>query len=186
MPVPPRSTAAPRGLLLTLDGVDRVTLGVGHAVRWLTLLIPLVCFTYAVLRKLLPWGHNGFSELQWYLFAFVYLLAAGYTLLRGEHVRVDVLRRHLRPRTRHLVDLAFLLPLTFICSAMAVASWDFWWISLQQRETPEDVAIGLERWPVKLALCLGFGLLALQAFAESLRRVAWLNRWLPEDADVAR
>lgn len=180
------AATCPRGLRRLIALLDRLTLAVGHAVRWLTLLIPLVCFSYALLRKLLPWGHNGFSELQWYLFAFVYLLAAGYTLLRGEHVRVDVLRRWFAPRTRHLVDLAFLLPLTVICAALAVGSWDFWWVSLQQRETPEDVLTGLERWPIKLALCLGFGLLALQALNESLKRIAWLHHWLPEKTDDAR
>lgn len=75
-------THAARAVVALVRTLDGVTTAVGSGVRWLTLAIPLVCFLYAVARKLLPWGHNGFSELQWYLFAIVYLLAAGYTLAR--------------------------------------------------------------------------------------------------------
>jgi TRAP-type mannitol/chloroaromatic compound transport system permease small subunit len=165
-----------------LDGVTRA---VGGAARWLTLAIPLVCFTYAVIRKLFPWGHNGFSELQWYLFAAVYLLAAGYTLLLGQHVRVDFFWRRFGPTARCCVDIGFLLPLMAICLYLAASYWDFWLVSFRQREGPEDVLVGLERWPVKLALFLGFSLLALQCASEALKRAAVLKRWLPASAVYA-
>jgi TRAP-type mannitol/chloroaromatic compound transport system permease small subunit len=159
--------------------LDQITTWVGQSVRWLTLVIPIVCFTYAVVRKLLPWGHNGLSELQWYLFATVYLLAAGYTLLLDQHVRVDFFWRKFSFQTKCCIDLMFLLPLLAICAYLAVAYWDFWIVSFRQQEGPEDVLIGLERWPVKLALFLGFSLLALQCLAESLKRVAVLQGWMP-------
>jgi TRAP-type mannitol/chloroaromatic compound transport system permease small subunit len=162
--------------------IDRLTLRAGEAVRWLTLAIPLVCVGYAVARKMFRWGHNGFSELQWYLFACVYLVAAGYTLLRQEHVRVDVLWRHFSLRTRCAIDLFFLSTLGLVCIHLAHAYWDFWTVSLRQREGPEDVLVGLERWPVKLALFVGFTLLALQCLAEVLRRVCVLRGWLPASA----
>jgi TRAP-type mannitol/chloroaromatic compound transport system permease small subunit len=158
--------------------LDRITRAVGDAVCWLTLLIPLVCFGYAVVRKLARWGHNGFSELQWYLFATVYLLAAGYTLLRDQHVRVDVFWRVFRPATRCAIDIALLLPLLVVCLFLANAYWDFWLVSAAQREGPEDVLTGLERWPIKLALFVGFGLLAMQCASELLKRWAVLRGWL--------
>lgn len=170
------------GVVALAAAIDRVTMAVGGAVRWLTLAIPLVCVAYAVARKLLPWGHNGFSELQWYLFAAVYLLAAGYTLLLDQHVRVDFFWRRFGTATRCRIDLAFLLPLMAVCGYLAVSYWDFWLVSLRQREGPEDVLTGLERWPVKLALFAGFSLLALQCASEALKRAAVLRRWLPESA----
>jgi TRAP-type mannitol/chloroaromatic compound transport system permease small subunit len=170
-----------RGLVLTLvQVIDRLTRRAGETVRWLTLAIPLVCVSYAVARKIFPWGHNGFSELQWYLFGCVYLVAAGYTLLRQEHVRVDVLWRRFGLRTRCAIELAFLVPLGGICVYLAQDYWTFWTVSLRQREGPEDVLVGLERWPVKLALFAGFTLLALQCLAEALRRLALMRGWLPE------
>lgn len=167
---------------LLIARIDRLNLHAGEAVRWLTLAIPVVCVAYAVARKLFRWGHNGFSELQWYLFACVYLVAAGYTLLRQEHVRVDVLWRHFSLRTRCAIDLFFLGALGLVCIHLAQAYWDFWTVSLRQREGPEDVLVGLERWPVKLALFVGFTLLALQCLAEVLRRVCVLRGWLPASA----
>ena len=169
-------------ILPLVAGIDTLTRHAGESVRWLTLAIPVVCVSYAVARKLFRWGHNGFSELQWYLFGCVYLVAAGYTLLRQEHVRVDVLWRRFGPRTRCMIDLAFLVPLGLICVYLAQDYWGFWLVSLRQREGPEDVLVGLERWPVKLALFIGFTLLALQCLAEALRRLCVLRGWLPATA----
>jgi TRAP-type mannitol/chloroaromatic compound transport system permease small subunit len=170
---------AVRGVLLGIvSAIDRLTIAVGSTVRWLTLVLPLVCFGYAMARKLLPWGHNGFSELQWYLFAVIYLLAAGYTLLRDEHVRVDFFWRGFGWRTRCRIDLACLLPLCAVCAWLAGMYWDFWLVSVRQRDGPEDVLTGLERWPVKLALFVGFTLLALQAAGEALKRIAALLQWI--------
>lgn len=169
----------PRRCLAVTGAIDHLTLAVGTSVRWLTLLIPMVCFGYAVARKLFPWGHNGFSELQWYLFATVYLLAAGYTLLKDQHVRVDFFWRGFAVRTRCLIDLAFLMPLLGVCVALSVSYWDFWTVSVKLREGPEDVLTGLERWPIKLALFIGFALLALQVFSELLKRIACLAGWMP-------
>ncbi|WP_284617114.1 TRAP transporter small permease subunit [Aquabacterium humicola] len=157
--------------------IDAVTLRAGETARWLTLAIPVVCVSYALVRKLFRWGHNGFSELQWYLFACVYLVAAGYTLLRQGHVRVDVLWRRFPQRTRWIIDLVGLSLLAPICGYLAWAYWTFWTVSLRQREGPEDVLVGLERWPVKLALFAGFTLLALQCLAEALRLVGALRGW---------
>lgn len=183
---PPLTDAAPAALVLGLtNAIDRLTLRVGQTVRWFTLAIPVICFAYAVIRKLFDWGHNGLSELQWYLFAMVYLLAAGYTLLMGQHVRVDFFWRRFGIGTRCAIDLAFLVPLVAICVYMAAYFWDFWLVSLRQRETPEDVVVGLERWPIKLALFLGFALLGLQCLGESLKRMALLRAWLPASAVYA-
>lgn len=175
-PVPSMRLGA--AIVALAAALDRVTRAVGGAVCWLTLLIPLVCFGYAVARKLARWGHNGFSELQWYLFATVYLLAAGYTLLRDQHVRVDVFWRGFSATTRCAIDIAFLLPLLVVCIDLAGAYWDFWRVSVAQREGPEDVLTGLERWPIKLALFAGFALLAMQCVSELLKRWAVLQGWL--------
>lgn len=169
-------------LLGAVSALDRVTVAAGETVRWLTLVIPVVCVAYAVARKLLPWGHNGFSELQWYLFGIVYLISAGYTLMRGQHVRVDFFWRRLSPASRWRLELLFLVPLALISTYLAHGYWGFWLTSLMQREGPEDVLIGLERWPLKLALFVGFALLAMQSISETLRRCCFLlGRLEPND-----
>ena len=67
-----------------------------------------------MVRKAFNASSNGFLEIQWYLFAAVFLLAAGYTMLRQEHVKIDVvLHRFSRP-TQIKIEifgiLAFLFP----------------------------------------------------------------------------
>jgi TRAP-type mannitol/chloroaromatic compound transport system permease small subunit len=171
-------TTLSRRVVLLTRSIDTLTRWVGGGVRWLTLAIPLVCFTYAVIRKLFPWGHNGFSELQWYLFATVYLLAAGYTLLLGQHIRVDYFWRRFSVATRCRIDLFFLTALLLVSIYLSFSYWDFWLVSAKQREGPEDVLIGLERWPIKLALFMGFSLLALQCVSEALKRLSVLLGWM--------
>jgi TRAP-type mannitol/chloroaromatic compound transport system permease small subunit len=167
------------GVVAVTLRLDQITTWVGQSVRWLTLVIPIVCFSYAVIRKLFPWGHNGLSELQWYLFATVYLLTSGYTLMLDQHVRVDFFWRKFSVRTKCCIDLLFLLPLLAICGYLAFAYWDFWIVSFRLQEGPEDVLIGLERWPVKLALFLGLSLLTMQSMSEALKRLAVLRGWMP-------
>lgn len=170
-----------RSALAAVDAIDALNRGVGATLRWLVLAIPCIAVVYAVVRKLTPWGHNGWSELQWFLYAWVFMAGAGYTLLRGEHVRVDVLAARWHWRTRCRVEIAMHLLLWPACAYMAWHFWGFWVASASRPDGPEDVLLGLQRWPLKLAFFAGFTLLGLQSVAEVLRRVAWLRGWTPPE-----
>lgn len=117
---------------------------------------------------------NAFLEVQWYLFAASFLLAAGYTLLEKEHVKVDVINARLSLRTRVWIDvLGFALFLTPMCLIVLYYGTPFF---LQAWKTGEmsSNAGGLIRWPVYLMMPLGFGLLLLQGISEFIKRVAFL------------
>ena len=75
--------------------IDRLNAAVGHSVAWLVLAAVLISAGNAVVRKLLNTSSNAYLEIQWYLFAAVFLLAAGDTLRRQAHVRIDVLSARL-------------------------------------------------------------------------------------------
>ena len=111
-------------LLAVSGGIDALNRRIGHAVYWLILAAVLVSAGNAVSRYLFDLSSNAWLELQWYLFSAVFLLAAGYTLLHNEHVRIDVVFGHLRPRLRAWIDLIggifFLLPMSVI---IMVLSW---------------------------------------------------------------
>ena len=166
-------------VLRTVQGIDRVNRAVGAALAWVVLAIPCITVLYAVVRKLTPWGHNGWSELQWFLYAWVFMAGAGYTLLRGEHVRVDLLAARRPWRVRSRVEIAMHVLLWPPCAYMAWHFWSFWLASATHADGPEDVLSGLQRWPLKLAFFTGFALLLLQSVAEVLRRIAWLRGWSP-------
>jgi TRAP-type mannitol/chloroaromatic compound transport system permease small subunit len=169
--------AARHAALRAVRAIDSINGAAGAALRWLVLAIPCITVVYAAVRKLTPWGHNGWTELQWFLYAWVFMAGAGYTLLRGEHVRVDVFASRWTWRTRCRVEIAMHALLWPACAYMAWHFWGYWVASAAGPDGPEDVLTGLQRWPLKLAFFTGFALLWLQSIAEVLRRLAWLRGW---------
>ena len=85
-------------LLRLSRAIDALNGKVGRAAYWLVLAAVLVSAGNAVSRRALGMSSNAWLELQWYLFSAVFLLCAGYTLLRDGHVRIDVLAGRLSPR----------------------------------------------------------------------------------------
>ena len=169
------------GVLLRLSrAIDWLNEQVGHLVYWLVLAAVVVSAGNAVVRYTFDMSSNAWLELQWYLFSAVFLLAAGYTLLHNEHVRIDVLYGHLSPRMRAWIDLLgsvfFLLPMALI---IMVLSWPIVVESIERNEYSSDAG-GLLRWPVKLLIPSGFLLLALQGVSEIVKRVAFLLGRIPD------
>lgn len=153
---------------------------VGHIVYWLILVAVLISAGNAVARKLFNLSSNAFLEVQWYLFSAVFLLGAGYTLLRNEHVRIDVFYQRLSPRARAWIDIFgsvfFLLPIVVVIFWL---SWPMFLESFVRQEVSVNAG-GLLRWPVKLLIPVGFLLLCLQGLSELIKRIAFLRGLTPE------
>jgi TRAP-type mannitol/chloroaromatic compound transport system permease small subunit len=169
-------------LLSLAHAIDGLNERVGRVVQWLILAMVLISAGNAVSRKLFSLSSNAFLEIQWTLFAAVFLLAAGYTLKRNEHVRIDVLSGRFGPRVRAWIDilggLLFLLPLTLVVLYYA---WPFFadsWVSQEHSDNPG----GLILWPGKLLIPLGFALLLLQGLAEIIKRIGFLLGAEPPEA----
>ncbi|MDO9236038.1 MAG: TRAP transporter small permease subunit [Aquabacterium sp.] len=162
--------------------IDRLNEAVGRWVAWLVLAAVLVSAGNAVVRKLFDTSSNAYLEVQWYLFSAVFLLAAGHTLLRQEHVRIDVLSARLSARSRAWIDVfgivCFLLPLVVVVINL---SWPLVTRAYLSGEMSSNAG-GLIRWPVLALLPLGFGLLGAQGVSELIKRLAFLRGWLPEPA----
>ena len=159
--------------------IDRLNEHVGRAVSWLGLAAVLICAAAATARYALNIGSNAWLEIQWYLNAAVFLLVAGYTLKRHEHVRIDVIFGRLPPRVQAWIDILggifMLLPATIIIGWYSwpslVNSWDI-------QEYSSDPG-GLIRWPVRLLIPAAFALLALQGISEIVKRVGFLKGLVP-------
>ncbi|TCS70025.1 TRAP-type mannitol/chloroaromatic compound transport system permease small subunit [Sulfuritortus calidifontis] len=163
-----------RALLTLARGIDALNERVGRAVYWLVLIVALVSAGNAASRYGLGASSNAWLELQWYLFSAIFLLAAGYTLRHNGHVRIDVIYGRLPPRSRAMIDLfgtvLFLLPMAGLIMWL---SWTGFAESYAIGEVSPDAG-GLPRWPVRLLIPLGFGLLALQGVSELIKRIAFL------------
>lgn len=165
------------GFSRIIDAVSRL---VGKSVIWLILAATLISAANAVARKVFNIGSNAFLEIQWYLFAAVFMLGAGYAFLQNAHVRIDVIANKLGSRMRNLVDvigiLVFLLPL---CYFMITYSWPVVAGAYISGEVSSNAG-GLIRWPVYALVPAGFALLALQAISELIKRIAFLRGLGPD------
>lgn len=171
-------------VLLTISrAIDALNERVGRTVLWLVLVMALVSATNALARYLFNLSSNAWLELQWYLFAAVFLLCAGYTLLHNEHIRIDVVSSRLSRRSQLWIDILgtvlFLLPVSIFIMAL---SWPIFvnaWVSNEMSGN----AGGLIRWPARLLVPAGFLLLSLQGVSELIKRVAVLRGIIPDLAD---
>ncbi|WP_348704955.1 TRAP transporter small permease subunit [Acidovorax soli] len=155
-----------------IDGMNR---RIGQWVIWLILASTVISAVNAVIRKAFNFSSNAFLEVQWYLFAGSFLLAAGYTLLNNEHVRIDVVISRFSKRTQTWIDVfgfaVFLLPL---CVVVLYYSLPFFLQAWRSNEMSSNAG-GLILWPVYMLMPLGFALLLLQGVSELIKRLAFLQ-----------
>ena len=162
--------------LLNLSrAIDRLNEFVGRTVSWLVLAAVLISATNAVVRKAFNMSSNAFLEIQWYLFAAVFLLAAGYTMLRQEHVKIDVILHRFSKRTQIKVEIFGILVFLFpFCWSVIDLVWPLVIKAFVSGEMSSNAG-GLIRWPVFALVPAGFALLALQGVSELIKRVAYLQ-----------
>ena len=164
-----------QALLRLSRAIDWLNSQVGKYVLWLILASTVISGINAVVRKVFNYSSNAFLEVQWYFFAAAFLLAAGYTLLQGEHVKVDVVSSRLSKRAQIWIDiLGFALFLTPMCLAVLWYGVPFFVQGYQSGEMSSNAG-GLIRWPVYAMIPLGFTLLLLQGWSELIKRLAFLQ-----------
>ena len=184
---PPRSYFRQMPLLLRIaDAIDAFSTRTGKLLSWLALGMVLVGSFNAIVRYLARYtgtslSSNMYIELQWYLFAALFLLGAAYTLRVDAHVRVDVLYGRLGARGKAWINLAgtvlFLFP---FCVLMLWVSWPAVansWAVLEQSPDPG----GLPRYPIKTAIPIAFALLMVQGASLFIRSLAVLTGHAPPD-----
>jgi TRAP-type mannitol/chloroaromatic compound transport system permease small subunit len=173
------------GLLALSRGIDRLNTVIGKAVSWLLLLAVLISAINAVTRKLFDLSSNAWLEAQWYLFSAAFLIAAGYTLLNNEHVKVDLVYGQLPRRAQLWIEVLgtifFLFPFCFITIYL---SWPTVLAKFASGEVSNNTG-GLVLWPVWALIPIGFGLLAVQGASELIKRVAILRGNIPDPVTTA-
>jgi TRAP-type mannitol/chloroaromatic compound transport system permease small subunit len=174
-----------QALLKFSKAVDWLNAQVGKYVIWLILASTVISAVNAAVRKTFDVSSNAYLEAQWYLFATAFLLASGYTLLNGEHVKIDVVLHRLSKRAQIWVDVfGFIAFLTPVCLAVLYFGIPFFLQGYRSGEMSSNAG-GLIRWPVYLMMPLGFTLLLLQGWSELIKRIAFL-KGLIEDPTVKK
>ena len=147
-------------------GIDTLNEWIGHGVAWVTLGLVAVVFVDVVMRYLFNTSYVFAQELEWHLFAFIFLMGAGYTLLNDGHVRVDIIYQRLGPRAKAWINLVgvifFLIP---GCAMVVITSWKFTynaWAVMEGSPDPGGIPC---RFLIKGTITVGFTLLLIQGIS---------------------
>lgn len=168
------------GLLKLSKFIDALSERIGASLIWLVLAAVLISTVNAIARKAFDVGSNAFLEIQWYLFSAIFLLGAGYTMLRQGHVKIDVILGRFSKRTQIKVEifgiLVFLMP--FVIQVIRLV-WPLVTQAYTSGEMSENAG-GLIRWPVYALIPAGFALLGLQGLSELIKRIGFLTGRCPD------
>jgi TRAP-type mannitol/chloroaromatic compound transport system permease small subunit len=163
--------------------VDALSARIGQVAMWLILITTFISAGNAVVRKVFNNSSNALLEIQWYLFAAVFMLGAGYAFLSNAHVRIDFISSKFSARTRNWIDIGgivlFLFPLCYMMITLGWPTFQNAWVSGEISTN----AGGLVRWPVYGLIPLGFALLMLQGASELIKRAAFLMGVGPDALD---
>jgi TRAP-type mannitol/chloroaromatic compound transport system permease small subunit len=160
------------------ERIDRFQERFGRGVSWLSLAMVLVVFSDVVSRYVFRKTSGAMQELEWYLFGTLYLLAAGYTLLHDEHVRVDIMYSKLSPQRQAWVN--FILFWVFFfpsCLLVIYTAWPFVrsaWAVWEGSPDPGGLPL---RWLLKSMIIVGFVLLLLQGISQTIKAFYWAMGW---------
>lgn len=149
---------------LRINGRIQETAGAVSA--FLTVILVLLVVGDVVGRYVFNVGSVAFQELEWHIFSIIFLLAAGYTFKKGEHVKIDVIYNRFSEKKKALVDITGVLILLFsFCGFVIFYSIDFIWASYTIHEGSPDPGGLPMRYLLKSMIPLGFILLTMQGVA---------------------
>lgn len=141
----------------------------GKLISWLVLFMVLLVSYDVAMRYFFLSGSIALQEMEWHLFALIFLIGAAYTLKHDDHVRLDLFykSKFMNDERRAWVNLlGGLMLLIPFCVLIIVASWPFVHQSYIHLEGSPDPGGLPYRWILKASIPLGFMLLLLQGIAD--------------------
>ena len=163
--------------------IDALTERIGKSIIWLILAMTIICTVNALVRYAINYSSNSLLEIQWYIFSGVFLLGAGYTLMKNEHVRIDLVLNQFSKRGQAWIDI---FGIVFFLMPMAIAimwmSWPIFLLALSNNEHSSNAG-GLVVWPARLLVPVGFFLLVLQGISELIKRFGFLLGLCPDPTE---
>ena len=169
-------------IINTFNGINE---RVGRVVSWLNVvLVLIVCFN-VVSRYFYEEADAWRGELEWHLFALIFLLGAGYSFKHERHVRVDLFYARYSKKdkawTNLIGGLVFLVPW---CILVIIFSWNFAVEAYLDNEGSSNTGGLKYLWPIKFAISIGIGLLLIQAFSSIAQSILALTSPSEPDQDI--
>ena len=142
----------------------------GKISSWFSLALVLLISTDVLLRYVFNFSTAALYEMEWHLFAIIFLLASPYTLQKNKHVRVDVFYNNFSKRKKNIVDLIgniiFLIPFSFI---IFYTSLPFVADSYSILESSPDPGGLPYRFIIKSIIPIAFFLLMIQGILNAIK-----------------
>ena len=157
--------------------IDGLNEKLGKATSWLTLILALVVSYDVVIRYIFDESSVALQELEWHLFAIIFLLAAAFTLKIDEHGRVDVFYTNFSESKKAWVNLMgsllFLVPL---CIVVIISSENFVLTSFKVKEISPDAGGLPARYIIKAMIPVSFFFLFLQSISVVIKSIGTIKK----------
>lgn len=146
----------------------------GKFVSWLVLVLVLLVSYDVSMRYLFSSGSIALQEMEWHLFAIIFLMGAAYTLKHDDHVRLDVfyqshfMNDYRRAWINLIGGIFMLMP---FCLLIIYCAWPFVSLSYTSLEGSPDPGGLPYRWLLKIMIPASFTLLSLQGFGDILKNL---------------
>ncbi|MGH7266183.1 MAG: TRAP transporter small permease subunit [Candidatus Rokuibacteriota bacterium] len=167
---PAGGTPSGRPVARLVRAIDALNDAVGRGAAWLALLLVALTSYDVTMRYLFNTSYVFIQELEWHIFAVMFLVTAGYAHLLNSHVRVDIFYARLSARTRAWIDLVcgfvFLFPTVFL---LIWTSVPFVIDSAELLEGSPDPGGIPARYVLKAVIPLSFALIGLQGISETIK-----------------
>ncbi len=163
-----------KNLDIIASALENLTETIGKLVSWLVLLLVILVSYDVGMRYMLQSGSIAIQELEWHLFALIFLLGAAYTLKHDDHVRLDLfyqsrfMNDYRRAWVNFLGSILFLIPFSIL---VMVSSWQFISMAFIHGEGSPDPGGLPYRWIIKSAIPAGFLFLTLFGFSTMIRNL---------------
>ncbi len=155
-----------------IGGINTITRWTGERIKWLTTGLVLLIFCDVLLRYLFSESRAWMTELEWYVFALIFLLGGAFVLKEDRHVRVDIFYAKWSDTRKAWTDLLgavlFLIPWSCVIIYTSFRYAENAFMIGERSSEPGGLAA---RWVIKGAITLGFILLLLQAFSVVLTAI---------------
>ena len=180
---------APRSyetMLGASDDIDRVVVGVGRLASWLFIPMMVLIFYDVTQRKMLDFDTSiidsvfyidstKLQEMQWHLHSVLFLMCLGFAYRFDAHVRIELVRDRMKPRTRVWLEFAGIVAfLLTYCYLIVEFGWVFASKSYQIGEVSAAQTGLSHRWIIKAMLPIGFAVLFAAGLSAAFRCVVFL------------
>ncbi len=142
----------------------------GKISSWFSLALVLLISTDVLLRYVFNFSTASLYEMEWHLFAIIFLLASPYTLQKNKHVRVDVFYNNFSKRKKNIIDLIgniiFLIPFSFIIFYTSLPFVEDSYSILESSPDPGGLPY---RFIIKSIIPITFFLLMIQGILNTIK-----------------